>query len=214
MTYAANLWIYFLLLFGIVLVPGMDMMFVLANSLHSGKKMGFAAIFGIMLGGIFHTIIGFTLVIAAANISPLLFQSMLIIGSIYMIYIGISLIKSNIFVEKISDDDAKNYKSAFYQGFITCILNPKAYAFVLAVYPNFLKPQYGSLIFQALIMGILTILTQFAVYGCIALAAGHSRDLLLSRKNLSIWIGKSTGVLFLIAAIYNLWHTIYAIINN
>ena len=92
MTYATNLWIYFLLLFGIVLVPGMDMIFVLANSLHSGKKMGFAAIFGIMLGGIFHTIIGFTLVIAAANISPLLFQSMLIIGSIYMIYIGISLI--------------------------------------------------------------------------------------------------------------------------
>lgn len=214
MTYATNLWIYFLLLFGIVLVPGMDMMFVLANSLHSGKKMGFAAIFGIMLGGIFHTIIGFTLVIAAANISPLLFQSMLIIGSIYMIYIGISLIKSNIFVEKINDDNSKNYKSAFYQGFITCILNPKAYAFVLAVYPNFLKPQYGSLIFQALIMGILTILTQFAVYGCIALAAGHSRDLLLSRKNLSIWIGKSTGVLFLIAAIYNLWHTIYAIISN
>lgn len=214
MTYAANLWLYFLLLFAIVLVPGMDMMFVLANSLHSGKRMGFAAVFGIMLGGVFHTIIGFTLVIAAANISPILFQTMLIIGSIYMIYIGFSLIKSNIFVEKIDGKDAKNYYSAFSQGFITCILNPKAYAFVLSVYPNFIKPEYGSLIIQAMIMGILTILTQFAVYGIIAFAAGHSRDLLLSRKNFTIWLSKTTGALFLFAAIYNLIHTILNLVKH
>ncbi len=208
MNYIANLWIYFLLLFGIVIIPGMDMMFVLANSLHSGRRMGFAAIFGIMLGGVFHTIIGFSLVIAAANISPLLFKAMLICGSFYMIYIGISLAKSSIFVEKIDGDDAKNYFAAFKQGFITCILNPKAYAFVLAVYPNFLKPEYGSLLFQAIIMGILTVLTQFGIYGTIAIAAAHSRDLLLSRKDLTIGISKAIGILFIIAALYNLWHSI------
>lgn len=208
MNYIANLWIYFLLLFGIIIIPGMDMMFVLANSLHSGRRMGFAAIFGIMLGGVFHTIIGFSLVIAAANISPLLFKTMLICGSLYMIYIGISLARSSIFVEKIDGDDAKNYSSAFTQGFITCILNPKAYAFVLAVYPNFLKPEYGSLLLQAIIMGALTILTQFGIYGTIASSAAHSRDLLLYRKDLTITISKAIGILFIIAALYNLWHSI------
>ncbi len=33
MTYTENLWLYFTLLFGIIIVPGMDMLFVLANSL-------------------------------------------------------------------------------------------------------------------------------------------------------------------------------------
>lgn len=209
MTYALNIWLYFALLFGIIIVPGMDMIYVLTNSLHSGRKMGIAATFGIMLGGIFHTIIGFFLVIMAAKISPTLFQTMLIIGSLYMVYIGVGLVKSSIFIEKIDGEDAPNYFKAFSQGFITCILNPKAYAFVLAVYPNFLKPQFGPLVWQAAIMGLLTILTQLAVYGTIAFSAGHVRDLLLSKPKLTIWISKSIGFLFLFAAILSLWHALF-----
>ena len=37
MTYSENLWLFFLLLTGIIVVPGMDMVFVLASSL-SGVK--------------------------------------------------------------------------------------------------------------------------------------------------------------------------------
>ncbi|MET3584055.1 threonine/homoserine/homoserine lactone efflux protein [Pseudorhizobium tarimense] len=33
MTYGENLWLFFTLLFGVIVVPGMDMIFVLANSL-------------------------------------------------------------------------------------------------------------------------------------------------------------------------------------
>ena len=33
MTYAENLWLFFTLLFGIIIVPGMDMVFVLANAI-------------------------------------------------------------------------------------------------------------------------------------------------------------------------------------
>ena len=33
MTYIENLWLFFILLTGIVIVPGMDMVFVLANAL-------------------------------------------------------------------------------------------------------------------------------------------------------------------------------------
>src|SRR5215475_11561517 len=51
MSYAENLWLYFLLLFGIIIVPGMDMLFVLANALTGGRGAGLAATAGIMLGG-------------------------------------------------------------------------------------------------------------------------------------------------------------------
>ncbi|MGO7638835.1 LysE family translocator, partial [Rhizobium leguminosarum] len=38
MNYNENIWLFFTLLFGIIIVPGMDMLFVLANSLTGGVK--------------------------------------------------------------------------------------------------------------------------------------------------------------------------------
>ncbi len=52
MTYAQNIWLYFVLLAGIIIVPGMDMFFVIANSLTGGRRRGLMATAGIMLGGI------------------------------------------------------------------------------------------------------------------------------------------------------------------
>ena len=51
LAYLEHLWLYFVLLVGIVVVPGMDMMFVLANALTGGRRAGLAATAGIMLGG-------------------------------------------------------------------------------------------------------------------------------------------------------------------
>ena len=58
MTYSDALWIYLVLLFGIIVVPGMDMLFVLANALTGGRRAGMAATGGIMVGGVAHTLSG------------------------------------------------------------------------------------------------------------------------------------------------------------
>ena len=58
MNYTENLWLFFVLLFGIIAVPGMDMLFVLANALTGGSNRGLAATAGIMLGGAVHTLNG------------------------------------------------------------------------------------------------------------------------------------------------------------
>src|SRR5690606_4834192 len=58
MTYGENLWLFFTLLFGIIIVPGMDMIFVLANSLSRGRPAGMAATAGIMAGGAVHSLYG------------------------------------------------------------------------------------------------------------------------------------------------------------
>ena len=40
MSYAENLSIFAVLLFGIIIVPGMDMLFVITNALTGGRKAG------------------------------------------------------------------------------------------------------------------------------------------------------------------------------
>ena len=71
----------------------------------------------------------------------------------------------------------------FSQGTITCLLNPKAYFFTLSVYPQFLRPIYGPLWAQALVMGTLGVLMQLVIYGGMALAA--SDQLRSDRKNVA-----------------------------
>ena len=79
MDYTQNLGIYATLLFGIIIVPGMDMIFVLANALAGGTRAGLAAIVGIMGGGIVHTITGTLGVTVLAVLIPQLFLPMLLV---------------------------------------------------------------------------------------------------------------------------------------
>lgn len=204
MTYAQNVWLYSALLFGIIIVPGMDMFFVIANSLAAGRWRGFAATAGIMLGGICHTLFGTIGVSAILAASPHLLSMILVAGAGYMMWIGYSLIKSSITVEGIGSATSGSSAVAFRQGLFTCLLNPKAYLFVVAVYPQFMRPEYGPIWHQALVMGSLTFLMQFVIYGGLGLAAAGSRAFLVGRPAITILIGRSAGVMFIAAAMLTL----------
>lgn len=208
MSYAQNLWLYFVLLSGIIIVPGMDMLFVLTNSLTGGRKIGLAAVAGIAVGGVVHNIFGVIFVGTVANMPPLFFKLILVCGSLYMAWIGYGLIRSSIFVDHVDKSGNKSYWVAFRQGAITCLTNPKAYAFMLAVFPNFIKPQYGNVWMQGLIMATMTSVLQIAIYGGLALAAHHSRDALVSHQNATIWISRLVGVFFVVVAGFSLFHGI------
>lgn len=209
MTYAQNLWLFSSLLAGIILVPGMDMFFVLANSLTNGRRAGLAATAGIMMGGIAHTsyvALGVGLVAAWL---PVVLRPLLFAGALYMAWIGWTLIRSTITVRTIGVVDTRTSGRAFRQGFTTCMLNPKAYLFTLSVTPQFLKPEYGPILRQGLVIGLMTVLTQLAIYGTLAIAAGGSRDFLLASPRATVLIGRGAGVIFLIAACVTLWEGLF-----
>jgi threonine/homoserine/homoserine lactone efflux protein len=50
MTYTHNLWIFSVLLFGIIIVPGINMFFVIANAFTGDRARGLMATAGVMLG--------------------------------------------------------------------------------------------------------------------------------------------------------------------
>lgn len=206
MDYAQSLWLFSILLFGIIVVPGMDMFFVIANALTGGRKAGFAAVSGIMVGGAVHTLFGALAVGALAQLPGVLFQAMILIGAAYMAWIGYTLLRSSITVDAIGKASTRSHWVAFRQGTITCLLNPKAYLFVLAVYPQFIRAEFGPIWSQALVMGVLTAIMQFVIYGALALAAGRGRDALIGNPGVTIWIGRGAGALFILVAAFTAWH--------
>ncbi|MFL0693592.1 MAG: LysE family translocator [Agrobacterium tumefaciens] len=201
MTYTENLWLFTLLLAGIITVPGMDMIFVTANTLTGGRRAGVAATSGIMLGGVFHTLFGTIAVATLSTLVPQLAGPMLVIGSAYMIWIGYTLARSAIVIDGIEASKLHRSARIFTQGLITCLLNPKAWLFILAVYPQFMRPEYGPFWQQALVMGALTLMLQATVYGGLALAAAKGRDALTSKPQVTIWIGRAAGWLLFAVAV-------------
>ena len=54
LTDTSHLWLFTLMVLGIIAVPGMDMAYVVASALTGGRKLGLAAVAGIVGGGMLH----------------------------------------------------------------------------------------------------------------------------------------------------------------
>ncbi|MDE1992356.1 MAG: LysE family translocator [Rhizobiaceae bacterium] len=205
MGYSENLWLFFILLFGIIIVPGMDMLFVLANSLTGGRSAGLAATGGIMLGGAVHSANGALGIGLLMHFVPVLFNPLLLAGAAYMAWIGFTLMRSSITVSGHGPTGSRSSWRAFRQGAVTCLINPKAYLFMFAVYPQFLKADYGPIWIQAVVMGLMTVATQFAVYGGLAVTASRSRELLKSNPKTTILVGRIAGLLLMAVSLFTIW---------
>jgi threonine/homoserine/homoserine lactone efflux protein len=206
MAYGENLWLYFILLFGIVIVPGMDMLFVLASALTGGRSAGMAATAGIMFGGAVHALYGALGIGLLASFLPWLFNPLLVAGALYMGWIGFTLTRSSITVGSDGPAGSRSSWRAFRRGAATCLMNPKAYLFMLAVYPQFLKPAYGPIWVQGIIMGAMTVGMQFAVYGTLAVTAGRSRGFLVSNPGATAIVGRAAGFMLIAVSAFGLWH--------
>jgi threonine/homoserine/homoserine lactone efflux protein len=168
----ATLWLYFVLVFGIIALPGLDMAYVLANALSGGRGAGLAAVAGIVAGGVCHILMGALGVAAIVQLWPALFNLLLAAGAAYIGWIGWNLLRAGATTLKVrTDAPARPVSSVFLKGMLTCLLNPKAYVFMLAIFPQFLKPAQGPIWAQATALGLITAGTQAGVYGGVALLA-------------------------------------------
>jgi threonine/homoserine/homoserine lactone efflux protein len=168
----ATLWLYFILVLGIIALPGLDMAYVLANTLAGGRSAGLAAVAGIVAGGVGHVVMGALGVAAIVRLWPALFNLMLAAGAAYIGWIGWNLARAGATTLRMPlDMPARQVSSVFLKGMATCLLNPKAYVFMLAIFPQFLKPAQGPIWPQAAALGLITAGTQAGVYGGVVVLA-------------------------------------------
>ncbi len=184
----SDLWLFFLLVAGVVLLPGLDMAFVLASSLTHGRRAGLLAVAGIMFGGACHVTAGILGIAVVLQLLPAAFNAVLLAGAAYVAWIGWSLMKGGI---ALPEGEVAPSSSTFRRGALTNLLNPKAYLFTLAVFPQFLHREQGGIWVQGVKMGVIVMLTQGAIYGAIVMLSGVVRG----------WLAKSSTAQFAIARI-------------
>ena len=209
MTPAAHLWVYFGLVFGIILLPGLDMACVLGCTLGGGRRAGLASIAGIVTGAVAHVVIGGLGVAAILLVMPALFNALLVAGAAYVAWIGLQLVRSGVLFDAGGTPEAAGaaaavaLSTAYRRGMLTNLLNPKAYAFMLAVFPQFVRREWGPVWLQAALLGAIIVATQFSVYGTVVLAAAGARAWLAARPRALAAIGRSVGLLLLAVALFS-----------
>jgi threonine/homoserine/homoserine lactone efflux protein len=202
MSHAADLLLFAALVFGIVVLPGLDMAFVMGSSLTAGRRHGLAAVAGVVTGAACHVVLTTLGISVLLKVIPAAFNALLLAGALYIAWIGISLLRADSAFGIQRQGRAASAWVTFRRGTLTCLMNPKAYLFMLAVFPQFLHAEYGPLWSQSLVLWLIIASTQFAVYGAVALAAARARGWLVRRPGAGVAVARVVGTVLIGAALF------------
>ncbi|WP_295230576.1 LysE family translocator [uncultured Chryseobacterium sp.] len=171
----------------LVISPRPNMIYLISRTITQGRKAGLTSLAGVICGFMFYIVMvsfGLTAVLFAIPYAYLVLKTL---GTCYLLYLAYQAVKPN--SKNIFDVD-KNMKidgpkKLFSVGFLTNVLNPKVAVFYLSFFPQFIKPEYGSVFTQSLELGITQVFVSFSVNFIIVLTAAKAA--LFFAKN-PLWI--------------------------
>ena len=218
MQASTDLWLFFAMVFGVIVLPGMDMAFVASSALTRGLRGGLTAVAGIVVAGALHTIVGATGVAALLLLWPAAYNTLLVAGAVYMVWIGASILRSaNATTTSWAPAATRPAEGAiFRRAVLTCLLNPKAYAFMLAVFPAFIRSAEYTLPLQALRLGTVIAVTQWLVYGAVAVFVAQAQRWTGASERGQRWAARVVGLALLVGAVLTLgfaWQPVSAVVQ-
>jgi threonine/homoserine/homoserine lactone efflux protein len=185
------------------ITPGPDTLYIVGRSSTQGPRAGAVAALGIGTGALVHVCaaaLGLSVILAA---SATVFNAVRIIGAVYLLYVGIGLIRSAEAVASATIAGDRRFtplRGIFLQGLLTNVLNPKVALFFLAFLPQFVDsraPNPLAFLFLGLIFDINGTLWNLLVA---RLAAGISTALSPS-PSFRQWFNRCVGGVFVLVGL-------------
>lgn len=147
--------------------PGPALLYTAAQTIAHGRKAGLMAMLGIHLGCYVHVIAAAFGLSAVFKHVPELYVAVKIVGALYLVWLGIGMIRSKLGGEAQAAAPAKTIRRALVDSFIVEVLNPKVALFFIALLPQFVDPAAA-----------LPVWAQFLILGTIVNFAFSSADLI------------------------------------
>lgn len=162
MTYMQALLGFALVAGSMALVPGLDMMMVLHETINVGRRRGVAAAWGIATGVLVWAVAAAVGLAAVIKAFPLAYDAIRVAGGLYLFYLAFSMARRKqsddghaVAVEPVKSVEHTNVSretssfadcaQSFWRGFLTDFFNPKIGVFYIAVIPQFLVAGVGNL---------------------------------------------------------------------
>ena len=180
--------------------PGPDFVLVSRQSFRYGRKVAIWTSVGVAIGILFHVALSLTGLSLLLQNQPFLFWYLKLAAALYIGYLGlISLIsKSPINLEHNSTDGDGRYLKSISTGFLTNVLNPKAFIFFITVFTLVINKDTGIVIKS--LLGIYMSIATLVWFTFISILLTNQKATERFEKAIP-WLEKITGLFLLILAI-------------
>ncbi|AIY39486.1 Homoserine/homoserine lactone efflux protein [Collimonas arenae] len=158
----------------IILTPGQDMVLVISRTLSGGTRAGVVTAAGVSTGLLMHTVLATLGVGALLQASEWLFTALKLVGALYLLYLGVTLLRSSGELSLASSRGAPaSTLRTFAQGALSNASNPKVVLFYLAFLPQFVPANATHPMLSLFVLGVTFAGLTFLVKGPVALFAGR-----------------------------------------
>lgn len=169
-------------------IPGPTVIAVIGQAVGNGKKSVLPLLAGVLLGDFVAMSLSLLGLGAVLATSVSLFLLLKWIGAVYLIYLGIKIWRTNPDIEsKQTRHKLPNKTKIFKSVFWVTVLNPKSIAFFVALFPQFINPEFGAA--RQLCILMMTFLFIVAVcifcYSIFAVSLRHVIESYRARKMLN-----------------------------
>jgi threonine/homoserine/homoserine lactone efflux protein len=147
-------------------MPGPALLYTAAQTISRGQRAGFMAAAGIHIGCYGHVFAATFGLSAVFNAVPTLYLALKLVGGVYLIFLGIQMIRTRVAAGPVPELPQKSAKRAFADSILVELLNPKVAIFFIAFLPQFVSPEAG-----------LPVWVQFLILGTVVNCAFTSADI-------------------------------------
>ncbi|MFS0892732.1 LysE family translocator [Microbacterium sp. 179-I 3D3 NHS] len=164
--------------FIMVVIPGPTVMFTIGRAMALGRVGGLLSIVGTAVGSIVLVVavaLGVGTIIAQ---SVVLFTIVKVLGAGYLVFLGIQAIRhrKDAAGAVLAGKTRRSGRRLLMEGFVVGLTNPKSIAFFLAILPQFVDLQAGSVPVQLFVLGAIVVAIGVSCDALWVLLASAARD--------------------------------------
>ena len=154
--------------------PGPDMLLIASRSMGQGRVAGFATLAGIQAGTYCHALAAALGLSQLFLLVPVAYDIVRYAGAAYLLWLAWKTFRSDgtLFAPT---GGLRHFPigTMFRQGLLTNLLNPKMALFVLALFPQFVRPEAGSVALQIMVLATVLNAIGIVVNGIVILASSR-----------------------------------------
>lgn len=179
------------------LTPGLDTFYILARSSGEGRIAGMGAVLGINAGCLVHTMAAIVGLSAILMTWALAFTVLKYVGVAYLCWTGARMLMKRKIAQTATVTSGKGFRSAFLQGLLTNVLNPKVALFYLAFLPPFVSLHEPRAQLGLLVLGLSFMGTGLCWSMILAMLGARFQTLVSSKPYVRSWMDRACGTTLL-----------------
>jgi threonine/homoserine/homoserine lactone efflux protein len=153
----AGLWLFFMALAVVYLLPGPDMILLLQTGARQGKGAALATAVGLAIARGCHVALAALGLAALFKAAPWTFDVVRLAGAAYLLWVGVQCLRTTLLPNlnrSTTTGEKPRYHEAIQRGLLTNLLNPKALLFCSVLLPQFIDPLAGPVLAQFATLGV------------------------------------------------------------